>query len=552
MQNKLLKNISLDFGRDTLPITIFAKQYDKESRIVNITPLNCGQSYELESGTTARLQLTKPDNKTVVNDAIIKDGAIIVELTEQILAVSGTATAEIGLYKGDALLSSQIFYIDIKKSAYNPDAPVSSNEYNALTNALETVNDKIVAAEEATEAAENVNISIIDSAANIGITVTDRNGEETTIQIEKPYVFDTWDKIQNAVRMGLAPKYFPVGYEFTVMNSDTNKNIVWVVRGYDTIKPAQNGLTHSMILEAKYVYSGADDTYIPIQFDAPEALYFADEELAAGSYKITIASSTTTSENGKCYGFNLTQPIPAGGYILIDGATITSGSTLSTYASLEDEEPIETANFYNVAVDDTSITSLGATDGMGVLNYLTRCYRGSNNYAQSAVRQWLNSEAVAGSVWQPMTYYDMPPSWADELNGFMHGLPGDFLEVVAPAIIPCRTNSKFEICSLDETEFITDELYELEDKFFILSQGEIYGTYASDELQDGTLLDYYDGLTNAEKKKFDKTGVARSAWLRSPLPTNAYRERVVLSSTGHIGNSSASSTNGVAPACIIA
>lgn len=154
MQNKLLKNISLDFGRDTLPITIFAKQYDKESRIVNITPLNCGQSYELESGTTARLQLTKPDNKTVVNDAIIKDGAIIVELTEQILAVSGTATAEIGLYKGAALLSSQIFYIDIKKSAYNPDAPVSSNEYNALTKALENVSNTVDSAKAAADSAE--------------------------------------------------------------------------------------------------------------------------------------------------------------------------------------------------------------------------------------------------------------------------------------------------------------------------------------------------------------------------------------------------------------
>lgn len=132
MQNKLLKNISLDFGRDTLPITIFAKQYDKESRIVNITPLNCGQSYELESGITARLQLTKPDGHTVLNDAVIKDNIISIELTEQVLLKDGTATAEIGLYKGAALLSSQIFYINISKSAYNPDAPASTSEYNAL------------------------------------------------------------------------------------------------------------------------------------------------------------------------------------------------------------------------------------------------------------------------------------------------------------------------------------------------------------------------------------------------------------------------------------
>ena len=39
---QLTHSIALDFGRDTLPITIFAKQYDKESRFVEIVPLECG------------------------------------------------------------------------------------------------------------------------------------------------------------------------------------------------------------------------------------------------------------------------------------------------------------------------------------------------------------------------------------------------------------------------------------------------------------------------------------------------------------------------------
>lgn len=569
---KVLQNISLDFGRDTIPITVFAKQYDKESRVINVTPLNHGQPYELESGIIARLQLTKPDNHTVVDDATIKDGIITVELSEQALVKDGTATAEIGLYKGTALLSSQIFYIDVKKSAYNPDAPVSSDEYNSLIAALQQAENETAAAntaaeaanaaataadnakaaaETATEGAENVNISVTDNTASIDITITDRRGAEKTVQIEKPYIFDTWDKIQNAVRMGLAPKYFPVGYEFAVANSDTNKNIVWVVRGYDTIKPVQNGLTHSMILEAKYLYSGADGAYIPIQFDAPEALYTAYEELAAGSYKITIAGSTAASENGNTYGFNLTKPIPAGGYIFIDSAAITNGSTISTYAKIGDTEALETVTVYNVSADDTLITSLGTTDGMDLLNHISRCYRGSNNYAQSAVRQWLNSAAVAGSVWQPTTNYDLPPTWANELNGFMHGLPEDFLKVIVPAIIPCRTNGVFETVSLDGTEFYPNELYELEDKFFMLSRGEIYGTYDNDELPDGKFLDYYYDLTTAEKKKFDDGGTARDAWLRSPSPATASTERIVHARTGKIYNSTASLSFGVAPACII-
>lgn len=107
---QLTHSIALDFGRDTLPITIFAKQYDKESRFVEIVPLECGKDYTLESGVTARLQLTKPDGHTVLKTATIANGVIKVELTEQTLAVAGTAVAEIGLYKGNSLLSSQIFY----------------------------------------------------------------------------------------------------------------------------------------------------------------------------------------------------------------------------------------------------------------------------------------------------------------------------------------------------------------------------------------------------------------------------------------------------------
>ena len=39
---QLTHSTALDFGRDTLPITIFAKQYDKESRFVENVPLECG------------------------------------------------------------------------------------------------------------------------------------------------------------------------------------------------------------------------------------------------------------------------------------------------------------------------------------------------------------------------------------------------------------------------------------------------------------------------------------------------------------------------------
>lgn len=133
----------------------------------------------------------------------------------------------------------------------------------------------------------------------------------------------------------------------------------------------------------------------------------------------------------------------------------------------------------------------------------------------------------------------------------MRGLPADFLEVVQPAAIPCRTNSIFEVNSLDGTEFAINQVYTLKDKFFLLSRPEIYGTWDSSTYKDGELLEFYEGLTDTERIKYDAVGSARAWWLRSPYPGNAYYERGVIPS-GALDNRSANSAYGVAPACIIA
>ena len=130
---QIIHSIALDFGRDTLPITIFAKQYDKESRFIEITPLDCGKEFTLESGVTARLQLTKPDGCTVLNTATIKDGIIKAELTAQTLTEAGTAVAEIVRCKGEALLSSQVVYIEINRAAYIPAVPEPESSGTAGT-----------------------------------------------------------------------------------------------------------------------------------------------------------------------------------------------------------------------------------------------------------------------------------------------------------------------------------------------------------------------------------------------------------------------------------
>lgn len=131
----------------------------------------------------------------------------------------------------------------------------------------------------------------------------------------------------------------------------------------------------------------------------------------------------------------------------------------------------------------------------------------------------------------------------------MHGLPADFLAVVQPTVLACRTNSLFEVESLDGTAFAINQLYSLKaDKFFLLSRPEIFGNWDSESYKDGTQLEYYNGLTATERIKRDAAGAARYAWLRSPNPSDANYARIVNSS-GEVNNNNAYNGNGVAPDC---
>lgn len=397
---------------------------------------------------------------------------------------------------------------------------------------------------------EHLNISAEQTPTGANITVTDRTGAATTVHIDTLNAVSTWADIRNAVRMGLGATLFPVGYEFTTTDSDTGVSIVWVVRGHDHHTPANSRLTHSMTLEMKYVYSNASGSYKSLQYDAQEALYYAEDGLAAGTYHFTVANQVWyAADNGKTFQFTLAQAVPAGGQVVVSATYNQSleGKSVKTYSSPSSTAAIETTTL----TEGGAGADLGTTNGAGNVNHLHRIVLGSNNYAQSAARQWLNGAAAAGGVWTPTNKFDRAPSWATTYNGFMHGLPADFLAVVEPTVIPCRTNGVFECASLDGTEFTINQVYELKDKFFLLSRPEIYGTWDSTTYKDGELLDYYDGLTNTERKKYDNGGTVRGAWLRSPYPSGASSARIVYTD-GSLYYGSAYHSNGVAPACIIA
>ncbi len=362
---------------------------------------------------------------------------------------------------------------------------------------------------------------------------------------------ESWENIQRVVRLGFGSKYFPVGYEFTTADSETGATIVWAVRGHDHHTPANGALAHSMTLEAKYVYGNSDGVYKGVVFDAPEALYYAASGLAAGTYHFALpADYDTANGGGKTYQFTLANAVPAGGVIVFpwEPGTQAASVQISSYASNAATDAIESVP----VTEGSGGTSLGTADGTADhMNHIHRVRYGSGNYAQSAVRQWLNSNKSAGSVWAPQTIFDRPSSRNATYNGFMRSLPADFLAAVQPAMIDCRTNSVYECNSLDGTAFAVNQTYTLKDQFFPLSRPEIYGTWDSESYKDGEQLAYYKGLTNTERIKYDAGGTARYCWTRSPVAGDASYARYVYAG-GAVGGTGVYNAHGIAPACIIA
>ena len=158
MSLKIVKTFSLDFTRNGPLEYIYVKAGDKDSRVLDIVPLNSGNPYEIPAGAKVVFMAKKSDKKEILNDATIDDGHIKVLLSEQTLAAEGIVVCEVAIYDAEgAFLSSQHFYMKAQSRVLNEVE--SSDEYKSLVVALLAVDTKVREAErvidEAKKAAES-------------------------------------------------------------------------------------------------------------------------------------------------------------------------------------------------------------------------------------------------------------------------------------------------------------------------------------------------------------------------------------------------------------
>lgn len=214
---RLTTRINIEMTGDTKRYLVSAKQGDKATRYIVVKLLNAGKEYTIPTGAQVAINVEKPDGKHVYNTCTCSGSEVTVELTNQTLAVAGTAYCDIEVRTSDntQIITSASFTIEIEKSMRNDGAILSANEFTELENRIagniKDINDTEkdvrkaeaarVAAENGRVAAENLRqqdtAEAVKNAQN-AVTETEETVEELKKQVGY-YKEEIADTIQNSL-----------------------------------------------------------------------------------------------------------------------------------------------------------------------------------------------------------------------------------------------------------------------------------------------------------------------------------------------------------------
>lgn len=362
-----------------------------------------------------------------------------------------------------------------------------------------------------------------------------------------------WSALKKLVDAGYAKEMYPVGSQIVdpwEAAAGTSYDVPWDVAHYN-----EGG---DMYL--KWHYGIPTD----IVFDQPEAIYFAPAGgLAAGQYYITIK---TAYGNGwvkdKSINFTLTADMDEGDQLVLSTATNnandpTDGMAWNVYAkgsTTSKQNGTTSEGTTGTKLGETSATGVGYTNGN--INAPQRVVYGYNRYSQSAIRQWLNSDAAAGSWWTAQNGWDRPPAQATTVRGFLAGASAEFLQIIKPVDV---------VTAINTVEGSAETYETTQDRIFLPSLQEMY---IAPQLADteGIDWDYYkelaeeadlpgkfqQGQTYPILKTYRISSKASAVHARLRSASRGFAGVTwCVSTSGGVGYSSAYGALSGSPACII-
>lgn len=118
---------------------LLMKQGDFTDRYVEVTLTRNGVPVTIGAEITPRVAMSKPDGTQVYTDEniqVLEDGTLKIQVMPQMSTAAGQGQMEIGLYRQNALLSTAVIDVLIYPSAVSMLKIASSDEYQALVDAL--------------------------------------------------------------------------------------------------------------------------------------------------------------------------------------------------------------------------------------------------------------------------------------------------------------------------------------------------------------------------------------------------------------------------------
>ena len=377
----------------------------------------------------------------------------------------------------------------------------------------------------------------------------------------------TLNEIAEIVRRGEASNVFNIGDQINVnWNNGQNDYVLpFDITHFGDVQLQDGETIPGMFIQSHYALDG-------VQFDQNEAFYVVPAGgMAAGTYHFTMGNSWGTHVvSGKSYEFTLAESYA-------EGDLLQLGTATSEVSGLPDTAP---ANWRvrtykasgstpaGLAASTTEIVTLtegtGGTDlgtlssstkyGTSGLNNMQRSGYGYNRWSQSAIRQWMNSDAAAGSWFTPQNPYDRKPDQLATLRGMKAGFEEGFLNILKPVKVTTALNTVTD-----------DQIGASEDTFDMFFLASLEQEYIQPQASgvEGQYWEYWKrrlGLTNPQptgqafpahiRYAYNAKTSAQHCRLRSAYRGDAYLTWRVYAS-GTAGSNVAAGAVRAVPACVI-
>lgn len=362
---------------------------------------------------------------------------------------------------------------------------------------------------------------------------------------------NSWAELQAIVDKGKAAKLLPVGTQ--IGDEWINPSNVRYDDPWDVVHHYEDG---SMALCKHYAFNDA------IGFDAPEAIYYAgDGGLPAGTYYIPIgyAYGNGWVKDAAIY-FTLTSAMDAGDQLFIDcgkdnkndPAGGRSWKVFAKGSTAVKQSGTTAASGTGTELGSTSSANPHRTNGQ--INAPSRVVYGYGRWSQSAIRQWLNSDAAANAWWTPQNPWDRP-SEQHNVRGWLAGQDPDFVAMIKPVDVVTVLNSQEGFENLLETtqdKIFLPALNEWDIAPELAGEGESWDYYEALAAEAGLTGQFQRGQTYEILKKYNVTAKtsAVAVWLRSCIRGSALSAWFGNTSGGVYSNTASYAVRGC-PACII-